>query len=129
MDLPRCALLWRFSPGDPAYPKVAAVAGVFGVELRTLHDGDLAAKVGDLCAGKPGPPFAPLILLPPTPALIVSGLRHDNGELNAFLDMVKATGAQFPLRAMVTDTSAGWTLLQLLQELAAEHEAMTNGRP
>ena len=124
MELPRCALLWRFGPENDAYPRLAAVAKVFGVELRCLKDGDLAARVGDLCAGKPGPTFAPLILLPPTPALIVSGLGHDNGELGSFLDMARATGASFPLRAMVTETSAGWTLLQLLQELAAEHEAM-----
>ncbi len=126
MELPRCALLWRFGPENDAYPRLAAVAKVFGVGLRCLQDGDLAASVGDLCAGKPGPPFAPLILLPPTPALIVSGLAHETGELGSFLDMVRATGASFPLRAMVTETSAGWTLLQLLQELAAEHEAMTH---
>lgn len=124
MELPRCALLWRFGPDDPAYPKLAAVAGVFGVAMRCVQDGELAAKVGDLCAGRPGPGFAPLILLPPTPALIVSGLRPDTGELNTFLDMVKAAGAAFPLRAMVTETSAQWTLLQLLQELEREHEAL-----
>lgn len=34
--------------------------------------------------------------------MIVSGLRHDTGELGHFLDLVKAGGAEFPLRGMVT---------------------------
>lgn len=120
----RCALLWQFGPGSPGYAGVAAVAGAMGVRLRPVAEGDLAAKVGDLCAGRPGPGFAPLPLLPPMPALIVAGLRPDDGSLEAFLDMVKAAGAHFPLRAMVTPANAQWTLLQLLQALQREHEAM-----
>lgn len=123
-----CALVWRFGPQSPGYDGLCAAAAAFGVALRFVTDGELAAKVGDLCAGKPGPAFAPLILMPPIPALVVSGLRPDDGSLSAFLDAVRSGGASFPLRAMVTPTSAEWTFLQLLRELQQEHEAMQNGR-
>lgn len=125
MDLPRCALLWRFGPQDEAYPRLADVARKFLVTLRCLRDGDLAARVGDLCRGEPGPAFAPLLYLPTPPALIVSGLAHNTGELGLFLDGVRAAGADFPLRAMVTETSAEWTLLQLLRQLEAESAALS----
>lgn len=128
METRPCALVWRFGPGSPGYGGLLAAAAAHGVALRFAADGDLAARVGDLCDGKPGPGFAPLLLLPPTPALIVRGLDPRDGSLGAFLDDVKRGGAQFPLRAMVTPTSESWTLLQLLQELAAEREAMQNGR-
>ncbi len=123
-----CALVWRFGPESPGWGGLLAAAAAHGVALRAVGDGDLAARVGDLCDGRPGPGFAPLILLPPTPALIVRGLSPQNGSLGAFLDDVRRGGAVFPLRAMVTPTSEGWTLLRLLQELAAEHEAMRHDR-
>ncbi len=65
--------------------------------------------------------------MPDRPALIVSGLSHQNGELNRFLDMVSASGAALPLRAMVTPTSKEWTLSRLLLELNQEHDAVNEG--
>ena len=41
---------------------------------------------------------------------------------------LSAGGADFPLRGMVTPTSRDWTLLQLLQELNAEHDTVTGGK-
>ena len=61
------------------------------------------------------------------PAIIVSGLRHDNGELGAFLDLIKMGGASIPVRSMVTPTSKGWTLANLLLELNTEHESVQGG--
>ena len=60
-------------------------------------------------------------------ALIVSGLSHQTGELGRFIDLVRESGADLPLRAMVTPTSKNWTLAQLLQELNREHEAVGEG--
>ena len=62
-----------------------------------------------------------------SPAIIVSGLRHDNGELGAFLDLIKMGGASIPVRSMVTPTSKGWTLANLLLELNTEHETVQGG--
>ena len=84
--------------------------------------------MGALGRGLPAPAFAPLIKVSDRPAMIVSGLRHDTGELGHFLDLVKAGGAEFPLRGMVTPPSQNWTLLQLLQELNSEHETVAGGK-
>ena len=124
---PRCALLWNFPAGSPGYDAVERAARACRVALRPVDNGALGALVGDLCAGKPLPPAAPLAAVPDRPALIVSGLSHQNGELNRFLDMVSASGAALPLRAMVTATSKGWTLAQLLLELNREHNAVGGG--
>ena len=97
------------------------------VNGRPVADGDLGGIVGDLCAGRPAPAFAPLIAVPDRPAIIVSGLRHDNGELGAFLDLIKMGGASIPVRSMVTPTSKGWTLANLLLELNTEHETVQGG--
>lgn len=118
---PRCVLLWHFDAATPGYDALQRAAKTFQLTVRQVTDADLAATVGDLCSGKPAPGFAPLPALPDTPAMIVSGLRHDNGDLNAFIDAVKNGGAELPIRAAVTPTSRKWTLLQLLQELHTEH--------
>ena len=124
---PRCALLWRIEAGSPAYAALERAARACRVTLRAVGNGELGATVGDLCAGKPAPAFAPLIAVPGRPALIVSGLDHQTGELGRFLDLAKDAGADIPLRAMVTPTSKQWTLTQLLMELNSEHEAVGGG--
>lgn len=121
---PRCALLWRIAADYPNYAAIERAARLCNVKLRPVADGDLGGIVGDLCAGKPAPAFAPLIAAPDRPAIIVSGLRHDNGELGNFLDLIQRGGASIPVRSMVTPTSKGWTLAQLLLELNTEHEAV-----
>ena len=124
---PRCALLWNFPAGSPGYDAVERAARACRVALRPVDNGALGALVGDLCAGKPAPAFAPLIAVPERPALIVSGLSHQTGELGRFIDLVKDSGADLPLRAMVTPTSEGWTLARLLLELNREHDAVGGG--
>ena len=90
---PRCVLLWRFDEKSAGYDALAHAARAYKLKIRCIGDGDLAAKVGDLCRGLPSPAFAPLIKVSDRPAMIVSGLRHDTGELGHFLDLVKAGGA------------------------------------
>lgn len=122
---PRCALLWRFDASCAGYEAVEQAARRCDVTLRTVGNGELGGIIGDLCAGKPAPDFAPLIAVPERPAMIVSGLSHQTGKLGQFLDLVRESGADLPLRAMVTPTSKGWTLSQLLLELNQEHDAVT----
>ena len=109
---PRCVLLWRFDEKSAGYDALAHAARAYKLKIRCIGDGDLAAKVGDLCQGLPSPAFAPFIKVSDRPAMIVSGLRHDTGELGG----------------MVTPTSKNWTLLQLLQELNSEHETVAGGK-
>ena len=74
---PRCALLWHIDESYPNYAAIARAARRYDVKLRPVADGDLGGIVGDLCAGRPAPAFAPRIAVPDRPAIIVSGL-HNN---------------------------------------------------
>ena len=124
---PRCALLWRFDADSAGYAGVERAARLCGVTLRTVGNAELNTPVGNLCAGKPPVAAAPLDTVPELPALIVSGLSHQTGELGRFIDLVRESGADLPLRAMVTPTSKTCTLAALLQELNREHEAVAGG--
>lgn len=124
---PRCALLWRFDADSAGYAGVERAARLCGVTLRTVGNAELGTPVGELCAGKAPAAAAPLAAVPELPALIVSGLSHQTGELGRFIDLVRESGADLPLRAMVTPTSKTWTLAALLQELNREHVAVAGG--
>ncbi|MGN0983362.1 MAG: DUF3783 domain-containing protein [Gemmiger sp.] len=117
---PRCALLWQIAPTA----RLELLAKAYRCRLRVVTAADLGATVGDLCAGRPSPAQGLPMQAAVIPALIVSGMRHDDGELGAFLDAVRSAGFDIPLRAMVTATSRDWTLAALLQELHAEHTAV-----
>lgn len=120
----RCVLLWRVPPGTGAYAAAAHAARLFRLRVRVLTDADLASTVEALCAGRhaAGRPLSPAVS--ERPAMIVSGLAQDTGELSRFVDEVRRGGAEIPLRAMVTPTSRGWTLAALLTELNREHDAV-----
>lgn len=124
---PRCALLWRFDADSAGYAGVERAARLCGVALRTVGNTELGALVGDLCAGKTPEAAVLPAAVPELPALVVSGLSHQTGELGRFIDLVRESGADLPLRAMVTPTSKTWTLAALLQELNREHEAVAGG--
>lgn len=124
---PRCALVWNFGPDRPGFGILELAARQYKLRLRAVGEAELGATVGNLVAGRPGKPMPEAVSLPDRAALIVSGLRTDDGSLNVFLDTLRRGGADIPLRAMVTPTSRGWTLGALLHELNAEHEAIGGG--
>ena len=62
---------------------------------------------------------------PEEEALIMSGLT--SRRLDELLTALRQAGVSIPLKAMVTPTNRGWTLLALLKELRLEHEAVTKG--
>ena len=99
---PRCVLLWQVAPGSAEHAAVEHAARLSRLKVRLLTAADLD--------------------VPERPAMIVSGLRHDNGDLGQFVDEVRRGGAVIPLRAMITPTSRSWTLAALLAELNREHE-------
>ena len=108
---PRCVLLWQVAPGSAEHAAVEHAARLSRLKVRLLTAADLGTTMEALCTGRhTGGEAAPAPDVPERPAMIVSGLRHDNG------------GAVIPLRAMVTPTSRGWTLAALLAELNREHE-------
>ena len=122
---PRCVLLWQVAPGSAEHAAVEHAARLSRLKVRLLTAADLGTTLEALCTGRhtggeAAPAPAPDV--PERPARIVSGLRHDNGDLGPFVDEVRRGGAVIPLRAMVTPTSRGWTLAALLAELNREHE-------
>ena len=126
---PRALLLWRFGPDSAGYSIVMQQAKAYRLKPIFVDEAHLDCRIGDLCSGRaeaaPVPEGAAQWQLP---AMIVSGLRHDNGDLNTFLDTIKRGGAEFPIRAVVTPTSERWTLAHLLEELAAEHRALNGAQ-
>ena len=120
---PRCVLLWQVAPGCAEHAAVEHAARLSRLKVRLLTAADLGTTMEALCTGRhTGGEAAPAPDIPERPAMIVSGLRHDNGDLGQFVDEVRRGGAVIPLRAMVTPTSRGWTLAALLAELNREHE-------
>lgn len=118
---PRCVLLWNFGPLNAGYDHLVRTASSFGLKVRSVGPAELSARVGDLCTGRHAPAGAPLPSPTDHAAMIISGLRHDDGSLGHFVDEVRRSGAAIPLRAMVTPTSRDWTLDALLRELYEEH--------
>ena len=124
---PRALLLWGITPETPGCDELLRRSAAFRLNPRFVGAADFDTTIGDLCAGKASVLVQNLpdpLPLADTRAMIVGGLRHDNGDLNAWLDAVKKTGLTFPVRAAVTPTSAAWTLGHLLEELSAEHAAL-----
>ena len=126
---PRTLLLWRFGPDSTGYDTVLQQARAFRLTPVFVDEAHLDCRIRDLCAGTAVAGSTPADTAQwQTPAMIVSGLRHDNGDLNQFLDAVRRGGAVFPIRAAVTPTSERWTLAHLLEELSAEHRALNGGQ-
>lgn len=121
---PRCVLLWQVKPGSTDYAAVEHAARLSRLKVRSLTEADLGTTIEALCTGSrhTAPASDVPADLPEHPAMIVSGLRHDNGDLGQFVDEVRHGGASIPLRAMVTPTSRSWTLAALLTELNREHD-------
>lgn len=121
---PRCVLLWNFGPLNAGYDHLTRTAASFGLKVRAVGTDELNTPVGDLCAGRRAVPGENIPSPTAMPAMIISGLRHDDGTLGRFVDEVRRGGAAIPLRAMVTPTSRSWTLSALLAELCDEHTAV-----
>jgi hypothetical protein len=60
-------------------------------------------------------------------AVIMSGLTQN--ELHLLMSGSRKSGMKPPLWATLTPTSETWTVINLLQELATEHQAMQKRKP
>lgn len=81
------------------------------LKVRLLTAADLGTTMEALCTGRhTGGEAAPAPDVPERPAMIVSGLRHDNGDLGQFVDEVRRAGRVIPLRAMVPHPAAAGPL-------------------
>lgn len=93
-----------------------------GIGLRVVEQRAFGCSVGDLVAGNAAPvrgkraPFQDEML-------VMASFRP--GMLDAFLGGFREMGiAPIPLKAMLTETNASWTLERLHAALKEEHEQM-----
>lgn len=93
-----------------------------GIDLRVVEQRAFGCSVGDLVAGNAAPvrgKWAPF----QDEMLVMAGFRP--GMLDAFLGGFREMGiAPIPLKAMLTETNASWTLERLHAALKEEHEQM-----
>ncbi len=59
--------------------------------------------------------------------LVMCGLS--SAQFSAFLNALRQNRCGVALKAVLTDTNAGWTSVQLRRELLREHEALQKARP
>lgn len=94
-----------------------------GVALRIIEPARAGCRIGFLC-GFGGFEPAPDCAEPPAAeCLIFSGF--DRASLTRTVDLLRRSGAGVELKAVCTPTNQSWTLIDLLTELAKEHEYMT----
>ena len=139
---PRCALLWRIDETYPNYAAITRAAKRYDVKLRAVADGDLGGIVGDLCAGKPAPAFAPLITAPDRLVQIRrnrllslnQGTETDYVDMDAVQRELKFAGRMFadndwPVidvsRRSIEETAAA--IMRLLAERDSSHDAHEPG--
>ena len=93
-----------------------------GIGLRVVEQRAFGCSVGDLVAGNAAPvrgKWAPF-----TDEMLVMAYFRPN-MLDAFLGGFREMGlAPIPLKAMLTETNAAWTIERLYTALREEHEQM-----
>lgn len=117
-------LAFCIAPAKLAKLRVLCVR--MGVRLRTVRPAEYGQSLGALAGLCPPDaaeaPSAPL----PDEMLVLAHFRP--GMLEALLDGFRQ--ARIPpvaLKAMLTETNAGWTPPELFREISAEHESMRSG--
>jgi len=116
------ALLYNLT-GKPKTAKLRAALLRAGVSACPVDAKDYSQSLGYL-AGREG--FAAL------PAYRGVGFSDEmmvmcdfsSRQINEVLEQLRAAKAVIPLKAVLTETNAGWDSLQLHKEIRAEHEAM-----
>lgn len=102
-----------------------------GIRIKNIGPEQVTQKVGYLTGLKD---YEEALLeegtkLPviPEEMLVLHGFT--NRRLDEFLSQLRrAKVSTIALKAVVTDTNAGWSFYELYQEIRAEHEKMTEGR-
>ena len=125
---PRVVLAWDLPEGSVSRTALNDTAARLGMTVNAVDAAHLNSNIAGLC-GLPIPPYAVNPLFERTdfaPAAVFCGLN--DRELDQALSDLRDAGADIPLKAVVTPTSQGWTLAQLLRELSAERDAFAAGQ-
>ena len=106
--------------------RIRAALARLGIPGRTVERAEFSHPIGYL-SGRPG--FAPGTGEGSDfdeEMLLLDGLSKR--DFSALLDELRASGATVALKAIVTETNAGWTSSQLHAALKMEHEALRSRR-
>jgi len=121
----RETVLYYAPKGDE---RTAAVKGILvrlGVRIKNVWPENVGQTVGCLL-GRKGfdkreEPEMPELK---EPLLLLDGFTDKRLEI--LLREMRKANASIPYKAVVTETNLGWLFWQLYDELAAEHEVMSN---
>ena len=120
-----------FSPKKT--PQTAALKGLLirmGIRIRNIAPEQINEQVGTL-AGIAG--FEKANAKPATDPNTAAKLQEEmlvlcnfsEARLDALLQGMRRSGIRIALKAMLTESNASWTFLQLYEELLEEHARMT----
>ena len=119
-------LVWGIQPGSADWQALEAAAAPFGIALRAVAPRQADSTVSRLLGGSGKALSQPAQSLPQVPALVLAGIKDP--ALDEFLEALKASGVNIPLKALATATNLAWPFSRLLTELAGEHAALTGNR-
>jgi hypothetical protein len=123
---PRKLLLCGFAAEvQSKFAYLLEMLGLKDLALVWAADGQADALVGDLVSLPDGSGSGVSSTLPR--AIVVAGLHEK--ELHQLMAGCRQAGMRPPLWAVLTSTSEGWPLKQLLAELAAERDALNKAKP
>ncbi len=124
--MPRETVLYYAPKGDG---RTAAVKGILvrlGVRIKNVGPESVGQTVGCLLGrkgfSKREEPEMPELK---EPLLLLDGFTDKRLEI--LLREMRKANALIPYKAVVTETNLGWLFWRLYDELAAEHEVMSNG--
>ncbi|MDJ0781382.1 MAG: DUF3783 domain-containing protein [Desulfosarcinaceae bacterium] len=122
---PRRLILCGFdAPAQADFSRLVKVSEIDEVDLCWSSSEDGAVRLDDLFKQPASPPKEPA---PDHPrAVIAGGLLQK--EFHLLMNLSRQVGLPATLWAVLTPTSATWTLNALLTELAAERAAMARQR-
>ena len=123
-----------FSPKKT--PQTAALKGLLirmGIRIRNIAPEQVQEQVGAL-AGAAGFEKSGAASTADPEALeklqeeMLVLCNFSEARLDALLQGMRRSGIRIALKAMLTESNAGWTFLQLYEELLKEHARMTKDR-
>ncbi len=122
---PRKALLCGFSgKAQDKFVAVLKMAGLADLDTVWASETQAGETVEDLMSLPGGTGHGMSSSLPR--AVVAGGITE--GQLQALMTLARKTGMKQTLWAVVTPTSETWPLGRLLEELAAERQAMQKNR-
>ena len=117
-----------YNIGKEKLPKIKFILFKLGLSAREVSPAEFCHPIGYL-AGLEG--FAASEAVRgesfSREMLVMCGLSSP--QFSAFLNALRQSRCTVALKAVLTETNAGWDSLRLQRELAAEHEALQKVKP